>query len=247
VKKAIPNTLTLLNVLAGSMAVVFAVRNEWEITAGLVLAGLIFDFLDGFSARVLKVQSKLGVQLDSLADMVTFGLVPGIVLFQLIGMSLDTLPGVSAGESELVEVLFDILPFAGFAVTLSSALRLGRFNIDERQVTSFIGLPTPANALLVVSLPMILLFNGSEALNRIILDPWFLLGLTAVSTFLLNAPIPLFALKFKSWDFKSNALRYLFLGVSLICIGTMKFLSVPLIILIYLLSSLLFFRKSAKT
>ncbi len=245
-KKHVPNVLTLLNVLSGSMAVVFAVRNDWEVTAGLVLAGLIFDFLDGFTARMLKVQSKLGVQLDSLADMITFGLVPGIVLFQLISMSLgaNSVMGTSEAESSLV--LSDILPFAGFAVTLSSALRLGRFNIDERQVSSFIGLPTPANALLIVSLPMILLFNGSDALNRIILDPWFLLGLTALSTLLLNAPIPLFALKFKSWDFKNNALRYLFLGISLICIGTMKFLSVPVIVLIYILSSLLFYEGEVK-
>ena len=242
-KKHIPNVLTLLNVLSGSLAVVFAVRNEWEVTAGLVLAGLVFDFLDGFSARVLKVQSKLGLQLDSLADMVTFGLVPGIVLYQLIGMSLGATSAMVAGETGAALALTEVVPFAGFAVTLSSALRLGRFNIDERQTSSFIGLPTPANALLILSLPMILLFNGSDALNRIILHPGFLLGLTALSALLLNAPILLFALKFKSWDFKSNALRYLFLGVSLICIGTMKFLSVPVIILIYLLSSLLFYKK----
>ncbi len=244
-KNHIPNALTLLNVLSGSIAVVFAVRNEWEVTAGFVLAGLIFDFLDGFSARALKVQSKLGLQLDSLADVITFGLVPGIVLYQLIGMSLGANSEINTSEAGAALTLSDMLPFVGFAVTLSSALRLGRFNIDEKQVSSFIGLPTPANALLIVSLPMILLFNGSDALNRIILEPWFLLGLTALSTLLLNAPIPLFALKFKSWDFKSNALRYLFLGVSLICIGTMKFLSVPVIILIYILSSLLFYRKES--
>lgn len=241
-RKNIPNFLTLLNVFAGSLAVIYALDNRWETMAFFVLMGLIFDFLDGFAARLLKVQSKLGLQLDSLADMVTFGLLPGIVMYQLFRMSL----GVTPGAEQEFDYKF-ILPFAGFAITLSSAVRLARFNIDERQVSSFIGLPTPANTLLVVSLPMILIFNGNEALNQIILNPWFLLIHTALSSFLLNSGIPLFSLKFKNWGFKDNALRYTFLFVSLIFIGTMKFLSVPAIILFYLLSSLLFFRTPDKT
>lgn len=245
-KKSIPNFLTLLNVLAGSAAVIFAVENRWEIMAGLIFLGLVFDFLDGLSARALNVQSDLGLQLDSLADMVTFGLVPGIVMFQLISMSLGGVNGEQLGKVGQELNVESFLPFLGFAITLSSAMRLARFNLDERQVSSFVGLPTPANALLIVSLPMILLYNGNDALNRIILNPWFLIGLTVVSSFLLNASIPLFSLKFKNWDFKDNALRYVFLFVSLICIGTMKFLSVPTIILIYLLSSLLFFRGPAR-
>ncbi len=246
-KKYIPNFLTLLNVLSGSLAVVFALKNDWEVMALLVLAGLIFDFLDGMSARALKVESKLGLQLDSLADMVTFGLVPGIVMYQLIGMSFGVSRGVLPDAGAGTLPLSSVLPYFGFAITLASAYRLARFNIDERQATSFIGLPTPANALLVVSLPMILLFNGSDALNRIILNPWFLIAQTALSSYLLNAPIALFSLKFKNWGFRDNALRYIFLFVSLICIGTMKFLSVPMIILIYLLISLFFFRATEKT
>ncbi|GGD42762.1 CDP-alcohol phosphatidyltransferase family protein [Muriicola marianensis] len=241
-KKNIPNLLTLMNVLAGSLAVVFALDNQWGTMALLVLGGLIFDFLDGLSARALKVQSKLGLQLDSLADMVTFGLVPGIVMYQLFTMSLGGHQGMEAGSGKDVFQLFALLPYAGFAVTLASAVRLARFNIDERQATSFIGLPTPANALLVVSLPMILLYNGNDALNNIILNPWFLIIHTVLSCYLLNAPIALFSLKFKNWGFKDNSLRYIFLFISLFCIGTMKFLSVPVIILIYLLMSLFFFR-----
>ena len=235
-----------MNVLAGSLAVVFALENQWEVMAGLVFAGLIFDFLDGFSARALQVQSALGLQLDSLADMITFGLVPGIVMYQLIGMSLAGSGGMDIRVGGHGFALSGILPFLGFAITLSSALRLARFNIDEKQVSSFVGLPTPANTMWIVALPMILLFNGNDALNRIILNPWLLIVLTVLSSFLLNASIPLFSLKFKNWDFKDNALRYVFLFVSLVCIGTMKFLSVPVIILIYLLSSLLFFRASEK-
>lgn len=131
-----------------------------------------------------------------------------------------------------------LLPFIGFTVTLSSAYRLARFNIDENQTTSFIGLPTPANALLIISLPLILIFNGNDALNAIILNPWFLIVLTLGSSLLLNAPIPLFAFKFKTWDFKDNAMRYIFIFISLVFIGTMKFLAIPAIILLYLLSSL---------
>ena len=207
--------------------------------AFFVFLGLLFDFLDGMSARALKVQSPLGVQLDSLADMITFGLVPGIVMFQLLTMSETGGWNIKMAETLNWQSFYDILPFFGFSITLSSAYRLARFNIDENQTTSFIGLPTPANALLIISLPLILMFNGNDALNTIILNPWFLIILTVISSLLLNAPIPLFALKFKTWDFKDNALRYIFILVSLVFIGTMKFLAIPAIIIFYLLSSFL--------
>lgn len=214
--------------------------------AFFVFLGMLFDFLDGMSARVLKVQSPLGVQLDSLADMITFGLVPGIVMFQLLTMSETGGWNIKMTEPMNGYSFYGIVPFFGFVITLSSAYRLARFNIDENQATSFIGLPTPANALLIISLPLILIFNGNDALNTIILNPWFLIVLTVISSLLLNAPIPLFALKFKTWDFKDNALRYIFILVSLVCIGTMKFLSIPAIIVFYLLSSFLLPHKEKK-
>jgi len=207
--------------------------------AFFVFLGLLFDFLDGLSARVLKVQSPLGIQLDSLADMITFGLVPGIVMFQLLTMSETGGWNLKMTETMNWDSFYGILPFFGFAITLSSAYRLARFNIDENQATSFIGLPTPANALLIISLPLILMFNGNDELNTIILNPWFLIILTVISSLLLNAPIRLFALKFKTWDFKDNALRYIFILVSLVFIGTMKFLAIPAIVVFYLLSSFL--------
>ncbi len=238
-KQHIPNILTLLNVFSGCLAVLFAVWNTWELMAFFVFLGMMFDFLDGLSARVLKVQSPLGVQLDSLADMITFGLVPGIVMFQLLTMSETGGWNLRMTDVQNGLSFYGILPFFGFMITLSSAYRLARFNIDENQTNSFIGLPTPANALLIISLPLILMFNGNDALNTIILNPWFLIVLTVISSLLLNAPIPLFALKFKTWDFKDNALRYIFIFVSLVFIATMKFLSIPAIILFYLLSSFL--------
>jgi CDP-diacylglycerol--serine O-phosphatidyltransferase len=115
---------------------------------------------------------------------------------------------------------------------------LAKFNIDENQTTSFIGLPTPANALLILSLPLILLYQGNDFLNEIILNPWFLAILTLLSSYLLNSGIELFALKFKNWSFKDNALRYIFIIVSLVLLLTMKFLAVPAIVLFYIASSI---------
>ncbi|WP_422860442.1 CDP-alcohol phosphatidyltransferase family protein [Flagellimonas sp. S174] len=233
-KQHIPNFITLLNLFSGCIAVVFAVLNKLELAALFVFLGIFFDFLDGLAARMLKVQSEIGVQLDSLADMVTSGVVPGIVMFQLLNMShaggWNT--GFFGNETAL-------LPFFGFVITLASAYRLAKFNIDENQVSSFIGLPTPANALLILSLPLILLYHSNDALNAIILNEWFLIVLTLLSAFLLNANIELFALKFKHWGFKGNEVRYLFLIGSLVLLLTLKFLAVPTIIVLYVLMSLL--------
>ncbi|KQC28533.1 CDP-alcohol phosphatidyltransferase family protein [Flagellimonas eckloniae] len=235
-KRYIPNFLTLLNLFSGCIAAVFAVLNYLEWAALFVFIGIFFDFFDGFAARMLNVQSEVGVQLDSLADMITSGLVPGIVMFQLLQMA-ET-GGWNLGffghETEMT-----VLPFFGFAITLASAYRLAKFNVDENQVSSFIGLPTPANALLILSLPLILVYHANDVLNTLILSEWFLIGLTLVSAFLLNSRIELFALKFKNWSFKDNAVRYLFLIGSLILLVTLKFLAVPIIIIFYVFSSLL--------
>tara|TARA_R100001126_G_scaffold84362_1_gene52766 strand:- start:158 stop:640 length:483 start_codon:yes stop_codon:yes gene_type:complete len=130
-----------------------------------------------------------------------------------------------------------LLPFFGFVITMASGYRLAKFNIDENQTSSFIGLPTPANALLILSLPLILIYQNNELLNGIILNQWFLIILTLVSAYLLNANLPLFALKFKNTSFKDNAMRYIFLIISLVLIVTMKFMAIPLIIIFYVVSS----------
>jgi CDP-diacylglycerol--serine O-phosphatidyltransferase len=242
-RKHIPNFITLLNVFSGCVATVFAVQNQLELAALFVALGIFFDFFDGLAARVLDVKSELGLQLDSLADMITSGLVPGIVMFQLLGMAQSG--GWSSGGIQVVEG-FDVTslnanslwPFVGFIITMASAYRLAKFNLDENQVSSFIGLPTPANALLILSLPLILFYHPSTMLSEIILNQWFLIGLTLLSAFLLNCNIPLFALKFKNLSFKDNALRYIFLIISLVLLITMQFLAVPIIILFYVLSSL---------
>ena len=239
-KRHIPNFITLLNVFSGCVATVFAVLNQLEFAAIFVFLGIFFDFFDGLAARLLDVRSELGVQLDSLADMITSGLVPGIVMYQLLNMSqrggwnLDLL----GTQTEVA-----ILPLLGFIITMASAYRLAKFNIDENQVSSFIGLPTPANALLILSLPLILLYQNNDILNSIILNQWFLIGLSFLSAFLLNSKIELFSFKFKNFGFKDNAIKYLFLILSLVLLVTVKFLAIPLIIAFYILGSLIENRK----
>ncbi|TMM53345.1 phosphatidylserine synthase [Maribacter algarum] len=243
-KRHIPNLITLLNVFCGCVATVFAVLNQLELAAVFVFLGIVFDFFDGLAARVLDVKSELGLQLDSLADMITSGLVPGIVMFQLFAMS--STGGWNVGlnppsDQDSFWLGLDIYPiaFLGFLITMASAYRLAKFNIDENQVSSFIGLPTPANALLILSLPLILLHQNNDFLNGIILNQWFLIGMTILSAYLLNSRMELFALKFKNWSFQDNALRYIFIIISLVLLVTMKFLAVPVIIAFYIFSSLL--------
>ncbi len=242
-KRHIPNLITLLNLFCGCVAVVFAVLNQLELAAFFVFLGIVFDFFDGFAARLLNVKSDLGLQLDSLADMVTSGLVPGIVMFQLLGMSMHggwnvDLSSHAANDTFWAGLRVAPLPFFGFLITLASGYRLAKFNIDENQTSSFVGLPTPANTLLILSLPLILLYHNNDFLNAIILNQWFLIGITLLSAFLLNSNIKLFALKFKNWSFNDNSQRYIFLIVSLVLLATMKFLAIPAIIALYLLSSL---------
>lgn len=250
-KRHIPNLITLLNLFCGCIAVIFAVLNQLEIAALFVFFGIIFDFFDGFAARILNAQSPIGLQLDSLADMITSGLVPGIVMFQLLGMSMTggwnvDLSSQATNDTFWVGLKVAPLPFFGFLITLASGYRLAKFNIDEDQQTSFVGLPTPANALLILSLPLILLYHNNDMLNNIILNQWFLISITLFSAYLLNAKIGLFALKFKNWSFKDNAIRYLFLIISLVLIITMKFMAIPAIIGFYIISSLITNLRSNK-
>lgn len=239
-KKHIPNIITLFNVFFGSIAAVFAVLNQLELAALFFSLGVFCDFFDGLAARALNVKSELGLQLDSLADMITSGLVPGIVMFQLLNMSVAGGWNYMGFEkaANWMGVQVTPLAFIGFLITMASAYRLAKFNIDENQASSFIGLPTPANALLIISLPLILLYHNNDFLNSVILNPWFLVGLTLLSCYLLNSKIELFALKFNNWSFKDNALRYVFIIVSIVLLITLQFLAVPIIIAFYILSSI---------
>lgn len=241
-KRHIPNFVTLLNVFCGSVAVIFAVNGNMKLTALFVFLGVFFDFFDGLLARELKVQSNLGLQLDSLADMITSGLVPGLVMFYLFNLagpdwmefSMNSTIGT---DFSLFENSF--LPFFGLFITLASAYRLANFNIDENQTDVFIGLPTPANTLLILSLPLIMEYQSSDIMNAIILNKWFLIAVTLVSCYLLNANIKLLALKFKNWNFKDNAARYILIILAAILLVVLQFAAIPLIIIVYIIISLL--------
>lgn len=238
-KKSIPNILTLLNLLSGTIAAIFAVQGELVLAAYLVFLGIFFDFFDGFAARLLNVQGELGKQLDSLADVVTSGVVPGIVLYQLLKTknTLEILnTEIISWESQKIE----FLPFVGLLFTLAAAYRLAKFNIDERQTSSFIGLPTPAASLVVLSLPLILEFTSFEFAATIIENKWFIVLLTLVLSFLMNAEIPLFSLKFKNFTWKDNQLKFVFLMCTMLLVIVFQFVAIPLVILLYIFLSLFY-------
>lgn len=240
--KQIPNIITSLNILCGCVAILFAVSGDLITAAIFVFLGIFFDFFDGLAARLLKAQSEIGLQLDSLADVITSGVAPGIVMFQLLNESISGI-GITAFSEASSSMAwygmkFSFFPLIGLLIVVASAYRLAKFNVDTRQTTGFIGLPTPANALLILSFPLILEFQYSEFAETIILNQWFLIGITLLSCILLNAEIPLFALKFKTWDYKSNAVRYVFLILCAVLLVLLKFLAIPFIILLYIFLSL---------
>ena len=229
--KHLPNVVTCLNLLCGCLALTFIFRGELVLGAYLVGAAAVADFFDGLLARALRVSSPIGKDLDSLADMVSFGVVPGAMMFELLGK----LSGAAAGSAAYPSV-GGLLPFAGFIITIFSALRLAKFNNDTRQTTSFIGLPTPACTLVVASLPLILAGNELE-LNNLILSPWLLLGLTLVLSGLLVAELPLFALKFKNLRWRGNRRRFIFVGLALGLVSWLRAAGVPVAVLLYVLLS----------
>ncbi|MEW7279523.1 CDP-alcohol phosphatidyltransferase family protein [Aquimarina sp. 2201CG1-2-11] len=244
IKKHVPNFITLLNLFCGSIAVIFAVQGHLQLAALFVLLGIGFDFFDGLAARILDVRSELGLQLDSLADMVTSGVVPGIVMYQLLTQVFEkpfyVVSSSWNSEEPLSDSCISYLPLLGLLITLASAYRLAKFNIDTRQTTSFIGLPTPANTLLIISLPLILIYQQEAWIHEIILNRWFLIGLTLLSCYLLNAEISLFALKFKTWSFSENKIRYIFLLLTIVLLIFLKFVAIPCVILLYIVLSLIF-------
>lgn len=240
--KHLPNMITSLNLLCGAVAILFTVSGDLIIAGIFVMLGIFFDFFDGLVARSLNAQSELGVQLDSLADMVTCGVVPGLVMVQLLQLSFygEMRPLTDVFSARAWNTGIDsYYPLIGLVIIIASAYRLAKFNIDTRQTHHFIGLPTPANALLILSLPLIFEFQYSHTIQNILFNKWFLIGLTLVSSFLLNSEIPLFAFKFKTWDLKSNLKRYVFAVLAVLLLIVLKYLAIPLLILIYVVMSLL--------
>lgn len=215
ITRHIPNFLTCCNLLTGCIGVVFVVNGNISAAAYFVWVSCVFDFFDGFAARILKVSSPIGKELDSLADMVSFGLLPAMVIFKMFG-----------GAHEY-------LPYVAFSIAIFSALRLAIFNLDETQSDSFKGLPTPANALFITALSHL---PGN--LGLVVYDPWILCVIVIVSSYLLVSGIPLFALKFKNFSWKENKVRFTFLALCVLLLAVLKIAAIPVIILLYIALSL---------
>lgn len=207
----IPNFLTCCNLLCGCFGVVFVLEGRTVPAAYFVWVAGLFDFMDGFAARLLKVSSPIGKELDSLADMVSFGLLPSLVMYKMM---------VVAGAPSY-------LPYVAFSITAFSALRLAIFNLDERQSDSFRGLPTPANALLLTALPLL------PAIG-LLQDYRVLTFITILSSYLLVSGIELFALKFKNFSWADNKIRFTFLALSVLLLITLQLAAIPVIILLYI-------------
>lgn len=208
----LPNVLTSCNLLCGCLGIVSVLEGRPMPAAYFVWAAGVFDFFDGFAARALKVSSPIGKELDSLADVISFGLLPAVVMYKLWGSE--------AG---------DVLPYVSFSIAIFSALRLAIFNIDETQSDSFRGLPTPANALFITALPLL---GGLPA--TWLKEPWVLTVIVGVSSYLLVSPVRLFALKFKNISWSENKIRFTFLLLSIALLAVFSASAIPLIILLYI-------------
>ena len=224
IKRNIPNLLTLGNLFCGLVAIVFSFENNLHFAGAFIFFGAILDFFDGLSARLLKVSSEIGKQLDSMADMVTFGVAPGMIMFQMIKLS-------NIDENSYIA-------YIGFIITLFSAIRLAKFNIDAKQTSSFIGLPTPVAAIFIASLPIISKYNITIQFN----DSKFLIVTSIILSLLLVANLPLFSLKIKkgeNWKNKENIIRIIFLINCVILLFIFEFASIPFIVILYIFLSIL--------
>ena len=224
-----PNMITCLNLFSGCLGIVFAFQGELKLASLSILISALLDFFDGMAARLLKAYSEIGKELDSLADVVSFGVLPSVILFQLFEMS------PQLGE------ISRWLNYSAFLIAIFSALRLAKFNIDQRQSDHFLGLPTPANALLIGSFPMIL-DQGYFFISAYILNPFFLSIFSLGMGILLVAEIPLISLKFKSLKLQANLYRYILILSALILLLIFKFAAVPIIIFFYFIVSFFEFR-----
>lgn len=254
----IPNLFTAANMVSGILCIFFVFMGRFEYAPWFIFLGALFDFLDGFMARILKQYSELGKQLDSLADMVTFGLAPGVLMMAVIAVSIEmkaypTGENVSAyvdhvlstwklalyyDSAEPFRGFYKYLPFLGLLIPVFSLFRLAKFNVDTRQSESFIGMPTPAVTLFFSSFALALWYYFStdgypEYFQHYVFQPWFVCLLVVVMSLSLVSEIPLFALKFKHFKWAGNQVRYLFLAISLILILALKVWAIALIVFLY--------------
>ncbi len=256
IMKQIPNIFTLLNLFFGCIAIVYALQtnniiiytndeftSSFNIPEKLAFAALflylsaLVDFLDGFVARAFKVCTEMGKQLDSLADVVSFGVAPGVILFQLLRMSL------LRDENGLDASMGWLLP--AFILSCAAAYRLAKFNLDTAQRFGFKGVPTPAVGLLVASFPLILHYSSSLVnINNWLINKWFLYGLIVVLSWLMVSNLPIMAFKFNDYTIKNNLPKIILIGIGVISILFLKWLAVPVIFIAYIILSLLLKNKT---
>lgn len=217
--------MTLGNLFCGCLGLLHAFRGELTTASGFVLIALFLDFFDGFTARLLKVSSPIGKDLDSLADMVTFGVLPGFFMYYLLQQSI-------AAQS----VFPQELALFGFVITIFSCLRLAKFNNDSRQSDQFIGVPTPANTMFICSVGY--LYEQGLSAVSFLMEPWILVGICLLASYLLIAEIPLIALKFKKFRWKGNEARFILLAVSGVLLAIWQVKAFPVVIVLYILLSI---------
>jgi len=253
--KQIPNLFTLLNLVFGCIAIIFTLQNGimvsvdangdqlLDIPEKIWLASLfigleaVVDFLDGFVARFFNAGSEMGKQLDSLADLVSFGVAPGLIIYQFLRLSF------AQEQHGLDTSILWLLP--SIVLPCAAAWRLARFNLDSSQAFSFKGLPVPATGMFVASLPLIYWNVNQQWVIDLLLNKWFLYGLIVLLSYLMVSTIPLMSLKFKDYSFKNNLPKYLLVFISLASVFIFTWMSVPVMILAYVLLSLIFKNKSA--
>ncbi|MEI6062909.1 MAG: CDP-diacylglycerol--serine O-phosphatidyltransferase [Bacteroidota bacterium] len=234
-KRHIPNFITTLNLFSGCIGIILAMQSRLDYAAWFIAIAALFDFMDGLAARLLHVKSAIGKELDSLADVVSFGVLPGIIVYQMM---------VAGHNTPVAGSLINVFPLIAFIIPVLSAVRLAKFNLDTRQTTSFIGLPVPANAIFLGSLPLIQLqaqYSDSLSWLAYITGNYYIL--TAISigmSLLLVSEIPLFSLKFSNLRFAENKPQFILVLFAVISFAVMTFTAIPLIILAYIILSVIF-------
>lgn len=252
--KQIPNLFTLLNLIFGAVAIIFILQpgesivnyngEEWKLYmpekiqwgAIFLFLAAVVDFLDGFLARLFKADSAMGKQLDSLADVVSFGVAPGMILYQMLRMAF------AYEETGLDTSIGWLLP--ALLVPAAAAWRLARFNIDPEQSYGFKGVPAPAGGLFIASLPLIALYNYF-GLQQVLLNKWVLYGIILFVSYLMVSTLPLMALKFKGFDLKKDWTKFLLIGIGLITVILFQWLAVPVVFIVYIVLSLSTQKKSS--
>lgn len=269
---SLPNLFTAMNMLSGVMAIIFTFSGRLDLVPFAIFAGAIFDFFDGFLARKLGVSGELGKQLDSLADMITFGLAPGMFMMNVIIVAIylegpyynmafheyahfqwnNWVNAVFHSVPNNMDASIKYLPFFGLVIPFFSMFRLAKFNIDERQSDTFIGLPTPLNTIFFCFFPLLLWtyfgqLNEGPKIISFILDPYVLSAVIVIMSLLLVSELPLFSLKLKQLRWKGNETRYTFLILCSLFIGLFLVWSIPLIVILYLTFSLILQKLNSKS